>query len=194
MRQHPRPADRALASHWARELLAAQRVYILDTETTGLGPRDEIVQMGLVDLQGQVVLETLVRPSRPIPAGATAVHGITNADVVNAPSFRELYVQLSTLLAGAGLVAYNMDFDWRMLQQSGQLHGLPPPRTGKRHCAMVWYAQFYGQTSRQRGGYRWQKLASACSQQRIRVANAHSALGDCLMTLELIRTMAGEGE
>lgn len=64
----------------ARQVCAAKPVY-LDTETTGLGSTDEIIEISIIDDDGSTLLETLVKPSQPIPADSTRVHGITDADV-----------------------------------------------------------------------------------------------------------------
>ena len=52
------------------------------------------------------------------------------------------------------------------------------------------YAELHGEWSEEKGRYRWQKLSTAAQQQGVKVENAHRALGDCLMTLGLVRAMA----
>lgn len=186
---HPKPSDRISAQQWAQDLLC-EKFYVLDTETTGIGKMDEIVQLGIIDQDGVVVMNTLVKPTQTIPTGASNVHGITDHDVVEAPSYADLYVQLSAMLAGIPVVAYNMDFDWRILVQTTTLYQLPPIRTGARHCAMKRYAQFWGDWNAYRNDYRWQKLSDAAVQQKITVENAHDAIGDCIMTLGILQKMA----
>ncbi|MDE2857746.1 MAG: 3'-5' exonuclease [Chloroflexota bacterium] len=189
MTRHYNPSHRRQAIQWAQNLLA-RNFYVLDTETTGLGERDEIIQIGIVDAGGNTVLDQLIKPSIPIPPGAARVHGITDGDVINSPIFSSLYIKLSSLLAGETVIAYNMDFDWRMLQQTVARYRLPDIRIGKRDCAMKQYAKFKGKRSGQGRGYVWHKLTSALAQESIAVGDAHNALGDALMTLELVRKMA----
>lgn len=192
MVRHYNPSHRRQAIQWAQNLLA-RNFYVLDTETTGLGKSDEIVQIGIVDAAGNTVIDQLIKPSIPIPPGVSRIHGITDAHVVNAPSFFSLYAKLSGLLAGETLVAYNMDFDWRMLRQSFVRYKLPPIRIGKRDCVMKQYAKFKGKRSGQGRGYVWHKLTKALAQENIpmgTMGNAHDALGDARMTLELLRAMA----
>ncbi len=189
MTRHYNPSHRRQAIQWAQNLLA-RNFYVLDTETTGLGERDEIIQIGIVDADGNAVLDQLIRPSIPIPPGAARVHGIRDDDVINSPIFSSLYIKLSSLLAGETVIAYNMDFDWRMLQQTVARYRLPDIRIGKRDCAMKQYAKFKGKRSGQGRGYVWHKLTSALAQESIAAGNAHNALGDALMTLELVRKMA----
>lgn len=60
---------------------------ILDTETTGLDYDDKIVEIAVIDLDGNVLINTLVDPNKAIPKEATEIHGIANKMVENAPLF-----------------------------------------------------------------------------------------------------------
>lgn len=181
-------SDCAKVQEWAQSLFALPNFYILDTETTGLGNRDEVVQIGIINKNGDIVLDTLVRPTKPVPREAINIHGISNEMLADAPTFDDVYVTLSARLAGMPLVAYNMDFDWRLLSQTVMNYQLPMFRTGKRHCAMKQYAQYRGVKGSR--GYKWHKLGDAAKYEKITVKDAHSALGDVIMTLELMKKMA----
>jgi len=184
----PNPAKEGV-QQWARDLVEGSFL-VFDTETTGTGKKDEIVQIGILNQDGEVVLNTLVKPTITIPSNVTKIHGIDNVDVEDAPTMDELYIKLSTLIAGQDLVAYNIDFDWRMMQQSLAKYQLPLFRPKALHCAMKQYAKFWGERSTYNQSYKWQKLGNAAKQQRIPVVNAHDALGDSVMTLKLIQKMA----
>lgn len=189
---HYNPRDKDKMNEWAKTLFR-QDFVVLDTETTGLSGADEIVQIGIIDSTGRTLLNTLVKPTRPVPPVVIAVHGITNERLADVAPFSDLYVALSALLAGRRVIAYNMDFDWRMLTQSAGVYGLPAFRTGERHCAMKAYAQFHGLFDLKRRVYRNHKLGEACRHQKIPVVRAHDALGDVKMTLALLRKMAEWG-
>jgi len=177
------------AVNWAKNVLDKGAV-ILDFETSGL--RDsEIVQVGMIDTDGNVLVDTLVKPTGAIEPGATRVHGITLDMVTASPTFKEVYVKISSKLAGNLAVAYNVSFDKGVLMGECKRLKLPPPRPRAWECAMQTYAKFYGQWNSHRRSYTWQSLSKACIQQEVMVENAHSAIGDCLMTLALIRKMAG---
>lgn len=180
--------ERGKVQAWAQALFALPNFFILDTETTGLGNSDEVVQIGIIDKNGDIVLDTLVKPTIRVPQQAINIHGITNESLADAPTFDDVYVTLSAKLAGTALVAYNMDFDWRLLSQTVNRYKLPLFRTGKRHCAMKQYAQFRG--VRGSRGFKWHKLGDAAMYEKIVVKDAHSALGDVKMTLELMKKMA----
>ena len=97
--------------------LRALTYVIFDTETTGLLPdRDEVVQIGalrVVNCQqaGGEVLDTLVNPGRPIPARSTAVHGVTDAMVKDAPDMAQAGRRFHSFARDAVLVAHNAPFD-----------------------------------------------------------------------------------
>src|SRR4051794_41073984 len=89
---------------------------VVDCEATGVGPEtDEIVSLALVLLDNNGVeinrSTSLVRPSAPIPPAASAVHGIHDEDVIDAPTFAHLAEPLLRLLAGRLFVAHNASFD-----------------------------------------------------------------------------------
>ncbi len=67
---------------------------ILDTETTGLTLRDQIIEINVIDLTGKILLNSLVKPTINIPAEAASIHGITNEMVHDAPSYIKNYVKL----------------------------------------------------------------------------------------------------
>lgn len=193
---HPNPEHRRQARRWAQDLMK-RGFYVLDTETTGLGKDDEIVQIAIVDQDGKTALNELIKPTIPIPPGASKVHGIYDRDVEYASNFRDIYTALSKLLAGQIVIAYNMDFDRRMLRQSGAKYGLPEIRMNwdrdmSRHCAMKQYARYKGKETNWKRGYKWHRLGNAVVQEDLEIVDAHSALGDALMTLALIQKMAAE--
>ncbi len=172
--------DRDAAILWARRLIDRDDWLILDTETTGLDERAEIIQIGVVSGYGNPLIDNiLVKPTRPIPAQATAVHHITDETVKDAPSFKEVWPRLLGLLKDNEVVIYNSEYDVRLVRQTANLYGLAVP--DYRHsCAMLNYAAFLGEWNEHRQSYRWPKLQGG----------DHSAVGDCKATLELIERMA----
>ncbi len=90
-------------------------IAMIDTETTGRDPNnDRIVEVAaVVGRCGQIVSRKswLINPKRPIPAEATAVHGIHDKDVADCPSFAELCAEILGALEGMIPGAYNASFD-----------------------------------------------------------------------------------
>lgn len=159
---------------------------VLDTETTGLDSRAEIVEISIIDKHGNTLFDSLIKPKNPIPSDAERIHGISNNDVSDAPSWHDVYDQVKEILTTPGLTTaiYNADYDIRIIQQSCRLHDLDMFDINPA-CVMLQYAKFWGVWDAYRGNYKWQKLTNAAKQQGIEIKNAHRALGDCLMTLEV---------
>ena len=166
---------------------------ILDTETTGLNEA-EICQISIIDNSGAVLLDTLVKPISSIPARVTAIHGITNDMVIDAPPWAAVTEQVASILTGRDVIAYNAVFDRKMLHTSAQACGLPKVdwKTFSRWwCAMEAFSEIYGVANGyRRGDYRYQSLKTAAAYYRIPVDHAHIALADCKTTLAVVQSMA----
>jgi len=106
--------DRINAVMWAREQLALDDWVILDTETTGLY-NAEIVEIAIVSHKGEPLLNTLIKPSIPIPAEVTEIHGITDEIVADAPPFSEVYPRIAEVLENKRILIYNAQFDIKIL-------------------------------------------------------------------------------
>jgi DNA polymerase-3 subunit epsilon len=191
--------DARLASEWANSLFKNPFV-ILDTETTGLNA-GEIVEISIINPLGIQLLTAYVKPSIPIPPDATVIHGITDQMVAHEPNWSVIAPKVERILGGQRVIVYNASYDRRIMHQSDEASGRGYTNwatLAKWDCAMERYARFWGEYDDYHHSYRWQRLTTACEQQGIPepAANAHSALGDCLRTLELLRVMAKavEGE
>lgn len=93
-----------------------------DLETTGVNiAKDRIVEISILKafVDGSEKRETwLVNPVMPIPAEATAIHGITNEKVATAPTFKEIATEVYGWLKGCDLAGYNSDrFDIPLLAE-----------------------------------------------------------------------------
>ena len=115
---HPNVLQRAKA------VLELQPIF-LDTETTGTGQTDRIIQIGIVDTQGETLFQSLVNPGMPIPAESSAVNGITDDMVKEAPVWTQIWTDVEATLRGRVIGIYNADFDLRLMRQTNKAYGLP---------------------------------------------------------------------
>ncbi len=103
-----------------------------DLETTGTLPGvDKIVEIGAVRyIDGEVdsVFSTLVDPQRTIPAGASAVNGITDDMVVGKPKIEELLAPFTEFCGDDVLVAHNAVFDFGFLNAAYTKFEMSTPR------------------------------------------------------------------
>ena len=181
----------------AKDLMSQNNWLILDTETTGLDDQAEACQIGILAPTGEVILDTLVRPKGSIPYDASRIHGITDEMVADAPTFMDIFPRLVETLSNTTIVVYNAAYDARILEQSWTARN--PSKYlleselfpgGRWIDVMDPYAEFWGDWSDWHQSYKWQSLENACRQQGIAVNGAHSAIGDCRMTLALLRKVA----
>lgn len=166
-------------------------VLIIDTETTGLDDNAEACEIAVLNANGEVLFDRVVRPTVPIGRKAMRVHGIRNMDIKSVPSLAEYTGELSALLTGKRIIAYNSGFDERILRQSYAAIGVTFPDGVTFECAMLAYAEWYGERNERTGGWRWQKLERAAVQCGHASADpVHRALADCRSTLAVIKAMA----
>jgi DNA polymerase III epsilon subunit family exonuclease len=163
---------------------------VFDCETTGTNPSvDEIVSFAALRLRPdgleEVGLARLVRPVRPIPPAATAVHGISDADVASAPRFAEIALELLELLAGAVFVAHNADFDLAMVRRAFSTAGID-----YRPVAVACTLDAFRLLEPLAPNHR---LESICERRGIVLLNAHAASSDASATAALLRELLDEG-
>lgn len=120
-----------------RNLKLSRPLAVFDIESTGVVPqRDRIVEIAILRVDTDGSVRRAVRrlnPQIPIPAGATAVHGITDADVAEAPTFAEIAEKLYAFLDGCDLAGYNITgFDIPILEAEFQRAGIDFKAEGRR--------------------------------------------------------------
>lgn len=92
----------------------------IDLETTGVNPgSDRIVEIAIVKVMpdgSKIVKRKLINPEMPIPPQTTAIHGITNEMVKDAPTFRQVANEIKQFLDNCDISGYNSNkFDIPML-------------------------------------------------------------------------------
>jgi DNA polymerase-3 subunit epsilon len=157
------------------ELLHSNAV-IIDTETTGVDTKAQIIQLAAIDMQGKTLFDSLFRPSVPIHPKSAETHHLTIGRLRNAPQITEVIEKVRDILIGRPVIIYNVSFDKRMLRQTLEGFSLDTTwlDTLNYQCAMRLYAEHLGvkNSPKLEGG-------------------DHTALGDCLATLKLLRSIAG---
>lgn len=146
-------------------------MYLIDTETASLnGGVCEIAWLQLdSDLTVLSEFVTRVNPEREIEPGAFAVHGISNDDVADSPTLSQVLVDMP---AGFTMLAYNVDFDYRMIRA----HAHP----ARKFCILkLARAVVAGVTNH--------KLETLKVELGLSEQASHSALGDVYTSLEVLR-------
>lgn len=165
------------------ELKLNRPLAVFDLETTGLSiSADRIVEISIVKAMpdgSTKILTKRMNPGRPIPPEVTAIHGITDEDVKNEPTFAELGNELNQFLANCDLAGYNaIKFDIPFLVEEFYRSDINFELKGRRFVD----AQNIFHKMEQR------TLSAAykfyCKKELI---NAHSAEADTIATYEIIK-------
>lgn len=111
-------------------LILDRPLAVLDLESTGVNPAtDRIVEVAVLTLLpdgGQELYHRQVNPRVPIPAAATAVHGLTDADVADASPFAVIAPELFAALHGSDLAGFGIaTFDLPLLAAEFARAGIP---------------------------------------------------------------------
>ncbi|MFI3211180.1 MAG: 3'-5' exonuclease [Peptostreptococcaceae bacterium] len=100
---------------------------VFDLETTGLGPKSsEIIEIGAIKFIANVPVEsfhTFVKPSKKITQEITAINGITNYDVDDAPNIVEVLPHFIKFIQKYTLIAHNVPFDMKFIQHNLYVNG-----------------------------------------------------------------------
>ena len=163
--------------------LIALPVLILDLETTGLDVRkDRVVQIGAIKMSGAEVEDTakydqLVNPETAIPGTSSRIHGLTDSDVVAAPTYPEISETLRKLLAGRVVIGHHIGFDLAVLRHEAVRISIPwqdPPTLD--------IAQLLGALD---PSLRDLGLETIAMHLGINIQGRHTAAGDCQATAEV---------
>lgn len=191
---------------WAR----TPDLAVLKTSTTGL--EGEVIELAVVTMAGEVLMDQRVKPSIPVEAGASRIHGISDADLIACPTLPEVFPQLAQIIRDHQVVAWSAAFHRNAimttmtdLQPGWDLQPAASPNgmrvktfaaemlltLGFQKCVMEQYGTIWGEVN-SKGQIVNQKFPQALIQQEI----AHddlpkSTLGDALRCVRLIEKVGG---
>jgi DNA polymerase-3 subunit epsilon len=164
--------------------LATTPFAVIDIETTGLSPHhDRIVELAVFVVKSgeepKLVFDSLINPERPI--SGTEIHGLTDADVGGAPTFRDLFDTIVSVLSNRVLVAHNASFDVGFLSAELERCGYPcePPHMCTMQLPSAIDPEAPGRLS----------LRHACLRQEINLSEQHRASADAQAVAQLLARM-----
>lgn len=159
---------------------------VFDIETTGLSPakHHRVIEIGIVRLDEELDVieewETLINPDRDI--GASDIHGLTGADLIEAPTFEDLIVDIWQRFENAIPVAHNFSFDGSFIRSEFARLGIDLPDFDGL-CTL--------RLARSLGlAYGRLRLPDVCRAMAIPLAEWHSAGSDARMCAKLLRKIA----
>ncbi len=179
-----------LSDHQGKKLYQYMPDYVVfDLETTGTSPNtDAVVEISAVKvLNGQAVDEftTLVNPGRRIPYFASAVNGITDDMVADAPDFATALAAFLDFAGDMVLVGHNISsFDMKFLYRDAQSYWGKIPDND--------YIDTLQLSRKLLKGLAHHRLVDLAEYYRISTRGAHRALNDCRMNQLVFERLAEE--
>lgn len=157
---------------------------VVDIETTGGNMRtDRITEIAVVVHNGQRVIEeysTLVNPLKPIQPFVSALTGISNEMVQDAPTFDEVVDKIEALTSDRIFVAHNAKFDYGFMKNEYQRTG----RTFRRKLLCTVNTSKKVFPNRRSYG-----LGNICQDLDIEIHDRHRAHGDAAATAILLEKL-----
>ena len=160
------------------------RQIVLDTETTGINPKqgNRIIEIGCVELFERKLtgnnFHRYINPDRDSEEGALAVHGLTTEFLRDKPRFHEVVEELREYIKDAEVIIHNAPFDLGFLNHEFTLLKLP---TFDSHISGV--IDTLAQAKEMRPGKR-NSLDALC--EHFGISNAHRKLHGALLDAELL--------
>lgn len=165
-----------------------RHVVCIDTETTGLNEKAEIVQLAIVDWNLKPLFYRLIKPMEKIPVEVSNIHRITDDTVANEKDISYYWdYHITNLIKDKIIIGYNVLYDIRMLIQSISRFGLENSR-GMSPVMIIDVMQVYKICS---GKDKFSRLQIACEDMEIEPLDNqyHDSLYDATMTMKLFQRL-----
>ena len=157
---------------------------IIDVETTGRG--NKMTEISVFRYEGNHVVDeftSLVNPNALIPTHITALTGIDNGMVADAPVFAEIADELLEITRDAIFVAHNVNFDYNIIRNEFKAIGIDFRR--KKLCTVRLSRKLLP-------GFRSYGLGKLCKNLSIEISDRHRARGDAEATVTLFEMLLAQ--
>ena len=164
---------------------------IFDTETTGLGADADVLEYGLIDENGVIIMSGRCSPARHKSwPEAQKIHGIEPGMVAGLPLWSDIYPLLAKACKGHEVIIYNAAYDMQYCPGLEEL-------AGSIKCCMNRYAEWNNEWDDYHDAYKWHKLvraAKVAGYEWPETMAAHNATGDALATLAVWKFLDEQGD
>ena len=158
------------------------REIVLDTETTGIDPKDghRIIEIGALEMDNHMPtgnqLHLYINPERDIDAGAVAIHGLTTAFLADKPVFADIVDEFLNFVGESPMVIHNAPFDMGFINaELARLERQPLPMTQAVDTLPMARKKFPGAQA---------NLNALC--RRFEIDNSHRDLHGALIDADLL--------
>jgi DNA polymerase-3 subunit epsilon len=159
---------------------------VVDTETTGLGQNDEVVELSVLDSNANELYHSFFEPKVEVNYQAAQVTGLTNEKLVGQPKFADEWPKIKEAIGAHLIAGHNLQFDRRLMQQTLE------KQTGKNHQGEM-DALFencidsYQMAQRSSVAKGKRSLGQLCEAMGVEYPPNHRASHDCLGVLYVLQ-------
>lgn len=142
-----------MLKEWAKAVLKLPNLLFLVIDTTGVNRDSDIIRATVVDPDGKVLFDKIIRPVRQPGVSNFDYTSISRTAVLHAAPFAEVWPELMAMLVGKYVLSYGRDFIIERLMDNARAYNVPTfyPVGDCLHYAA---AQYFG--------FRSMKLTDAC--------------------------------
>ncbi len=154
---------------------------IIDVETTG--QTNKITEISIFKYDGDKIIDeftSLVNPQSLIPDYITALTGINNSMLVNAPTFSEIANTIFSITENTVFVAHNVNFDYNIIRNEFKVLNIDFTR--KKLCTVRLSRKLFP-------GFKSYSLGKLCKSLSIDIKDRHRAKGDAEATVILFKML-----
>ncbi len=162
-------------------MLKDQAYTIIDVETTGR--TNKITEISIFRFDGETIVDeftSLVNPNALIPTHITALTGIDNAMVADAPTFAEIAESVLSITKDSIFVAHNVNFDYNVIRN--EFKAIEVDFRRKKLCTVRLSRKLIP-------GLQSYSLGKLCKSLRIHISDRHRARGDAAATVILFQLL-----
>lgn len=194
-----------LKAYRARAIQRAQMIFdnafrCVDSELTGLRTDDEMTAISVIDENGDMQLDTYLKPAHPEKLLRVQKDGMSAADVTgitpelleNTRCFKDAYANIYDALEIETWVAYNAGFDVAALDRECSNAGVPLLMPNAVHDVAMIAAEYLGNWNPKRQWFEMLKLGDAASQLGVQVEVVHQAGSDAKTTYDILKAIAAD--
>ncbi len=173
-------------------------IAFIDTETTGVDAKiDRIIEIGVVLGQRGQIGERhswLINPGVPIPKESREIHGISDEDVADKPSFAQVLPEVVSCLQGAVAAAYNASFDrgFVLAEIDRTDHPLPIDAPPALRSEVDWIDPLVFARELFKGQGESRALGAVADRLGVSLERAHRATDDAEAGLRVLYVMAND--
>lgn len=108
---------------WRFKNLLNKDIVIMGLATTGDSLKDELIEVAIIDLDGNILMDQRIRPT----VSVSNESGVSLAELVDEPSYLSVYIEILEIVNKKVVCIYNADYGARIIRQTSEKYNVESP-------------------------------------------------------------------